>query len=140
MLRWTFNDRKLRSPLILVPVALDAAGGGGGGKTFRLSIDEAEESTPNYYLLEKLRLSFGLEIPGLANPARDDAGTDLPAAFSATRRALAAARLPFEDRTTPARRRSITLGRQGYGWRADTMWEQSVSRECPREPTGYTEG
>ncbi len=92
MLRWTFNDRELRSPLILVPVALDAAG---GGKTFRLSIDEAEESTPNYCLLEKLRLSFGLEIPGLANPARDDADIDLPAAFAATRRALAGARLPF---------------------------------------------
>jgi hypothetical protein len=92
MLRWTFNDRELRSPLILVPVTIEAAG---GGKTFRLSIDEAEESTPNYCLLEKLRLSFGLEIPGLVNPARDDAGIDLSAAFTATRRALATARLPF---------------------------------------------
>jgi len=92
MLRWTFNDRELRSPLVLVPVRLEASG---GGNTFRLSIDEAGESTPNYCLLEKLRLSFGLDIPGLANPSRDDSGIDLPAAFTATRRALASARLPF---------------------------------------------
>ncbi|QEW01624.1 DUF3320 domain-containing protein [Microbacterium caowuchunii] len=92
MLRWTFNDRELRSPLVLIPVTLESAG---GGKTFRLSIDEAGESTPNYCLLEKLRLSFGLDIPGLANPATDDSGIDLPAAFAATRQALAAARLPF---------------------------------------------
>lgn len=92
MLRWTSGDRELRSPLVLVPVSLEAAG---AGKTFRITLDESGESTPNYCLLEKLRLSFGLDIPGLANPARDESGIDLAAAFSATRRALAAARLPF---------------------------------------------
>lgn len=92
MLRWTSGDRELRSPLVLVPVSLEAAA---GGKTFRIVLDESGESTPNYCLLEKLRLTFGLEIPGLANPARDESGIDLAAAFSATRRALAAARLPF---------------------------------------------
>lgn len=92
MLRWRFNDRDLRSPLILVPVTLD---GTGSGSSFRLHIDEAGESTPNYCLLEKLRLSFGLEIPGLANPTKDEAGIDLAAALAATRHALAAARLPF---------------------------------------------
>lgn len=92
MLRWTFNDRELRSPLVLVPVSLETAG---AGNTFRLRIDEAGESTPNYCLLEKLRLSFGLDIPGLANPAKDESGIDLPAALTATRRALASARLPF---------------------------------------------
>ncbi|QEW04998.1 DUF4011 domain-containing protein [Microbacterium lushaniae] len=92
MLRWTFNDRELRSPLVLIPVTLESVG---GGKTFRLRVDEAGESTPNYCLLEKLRLSFGLIIPGLANPAKDESGIDLPAAFAATRQALAAARLSF---------------------------------------------
>ncbi|OJV84872.1 DUF4011 domain-containing protein [Microbacterium sp. 70-16] len=92
MLRWTFNDRELRSPLVLVPVVLEATA---GGKSFRISIDEAGESTPNYCLLEKLRVSYGLEIPGLANPAKDDAGIDLPAAFAAARRAVASARLSF---------------------------------------------
>ncbi|MDE0546352.1 DUF3320 domain-containing protein [Microbacterium sp. C7(2022)] len=92
MLRWTFNDRELRSPLVLVPVSLEAIG---GGNAFRLSIDEAGESTPNFCLLEKLRLSFGLDIPGLANPSKDESGIDLSAALTATRRALTAARLPF---------------------------------------------
>lgn len=92
MLRWTFNDRELRSPLVLVPVLLEPSG---RGQVFRLALDEAGESTPNYCLLEKLRVTFGLEIPGLANPAKDDAGIDLPAAFAATRQAIASARLPF---------------------------------------------
>ncbi len=92
MLRWRSGDRDLRSPLVLVPVSLEAAG---AGRTFRITLDESGESTPNYCLLEKLRLSFGLDIPGLANPARDESGIDLAAAFSATRRALAAAQLPF---------------------------------------------
>lgn len=92
MLRWRFGDRELSSPLILVPVKLEASG---RGSTYRLRIDEAGESTPNYCLLEKLRVTFGLEIPGLANPARDEAGINLPAAFAATRRGLAEARLSF---------------------------------------------
>uniref|UniRef100_UPI003A91DD89 DUF4011 domain-containing protein n=1 Tax=Glutamicibacter protophormiae TaxID=37930 RepID=UPI003A91DD89 len=92
MLRWVFNDRDLRSPLVLVPVTLETSG---RGASFRIAIDEAGESTPNYCLLEKLRVSFGLTIPGLAEPAKDDSGVDLAAAFAATRRAIATARLPF---------------------------------------------
>ncbi|WP_075201067.1 DUF3320 domain-containing protein [Leucobacter celer] len=92
MLRWESGDRELRSPLVLIPVSLVSSA---RGQTFRISLDEAGESTPNYCLLEKLRVSFGLEIPGLANPVRDDSGIDLAAAFAATRRALAEAKLPF---------------------------------------------
>lgn len=92
MLRWTFNDRELRSPLVLVPVTLESTA---RGQRYRVALDEAGESTPNYCLLEKLRVTFDLQIPGLANPAKDDSGIDLPAAFAATRQALAAARLPF---------------------------------------------
>lgn len=92
MLRWTFNDRELRSPLVLVPVTLESVG---RGQAFRIVLDEAGESTPNYCLLEKLRVAKGLEIPGLANPAKDDSGIDLPAAFAAVREAVARARLPF---------------------------------------------
>lgn len=92
MLRWKFNDRALSSPLVLVPVTLEASG---RGNVYRLKVDDAGESTPNYCLLEKLRVSFGLDIPGLANPTKDDAGINLPAAFAATRRALAEAQLPF---------------------------------------------
>lgn len=92
MLRWTFNDRELRSPLVLVPVTLESVG---RGQAFRIVLDEAGESTPNYCLLEKLRVAKGLEIPGLANPAKDDSGIDLPAAFAAVRESVARARLPF---------------------------------------------
>ncbi|MGB3374128.1 MAG: DUF3320 domain-containing protein [Microbacterium sp.] len=92
MLRWKFNDRELSSPLVLVPVTLEASG---RGNVYRLKVDDAGESTPNYCLLEKLRVSFGVEIPGLANPAKDDAGINLSAAFAATRQALTEARLPF---------------------------------------------
>lgn len=92
MLRWVFNDRELRSPLVLVPVTLKPAA---PGQKFQLTLDDTGESTPNYCLLEKLRVSFELEIPGLADPIRDEAGIDLPAAFAATRHALAKARLPF---------------------------------------------
>ena len=92
MLHWTFNDRELRSPLVLIPVNMTSAS---RGASYKLTIDEAGASTPNYCLLEKLRLSFGLEIPGLSNPTDDGAGIDLHARFTAVREAIAASGLPF---------------------------------------------
>lgn len=92
MLRWRFNDRDLRSPLILVPVTLEPAG---RGAVFRIRVDDTGESTPNYCLLEKLRVTHGIRIPGLENPVKDDAGINLAAAFASARQALAEARLPF---------------------------------------------
>lgn len=89
---WTVNDRELRSPLVLVPVVLEPAGRGGA---YRVRLDEAGASTPNYCLLEKLRHEHGLSIPGLAKPADDSAGVDLAGAFRATREALLAAGLPY---------------------------------------------
>lgn len=136
MLRWTFNDRELRSPLVLVPVTLEASG---GGRTFQLILDDAGESTPNYCLLEKLRLSFGLEIPGLANPARDDSGIDLQAAFAATRRALASARLSFTVEDTVDL--SILQFAKFRLWKdLDENWEElsknSLVRHLIETPTG----
>lgn len=92
MLRWQLDGRELRSPLILVPVRLV---GTARSRYYRLVIDEAGESTPNYSLLEKLRTTHGLEIPGLRDPARDESGIDLFAALTATRVAISRARLPF---------------------------------------------
>lgn len=97
MLAWRFNDRDLRSPLVLVPVQLSTTS---RGQTYRIRLDEAGVSTPNYCLLEKLRVSFGLEIPGLAEPGEDASGIDLAAAFDAVRRAIAAAGLPFRVEET----------------------------------------
>ncbi len=91
-LRWEFNDRQLQSPLVLVPVTLESVS---RGQSFRLVLDEAGASTPNYCLLEKLKVSFGIEVPGLANPATDAAGIDLGAAFDAVRQAMIDAKRPF---------------------------------------------
>ncbi|MBD8477025.1 DUF3320 domain-containing protein [Microbacterium sp. CFBP 8794] len=91
-LRWEFNDRQLQSPLVLVPVTLESVS---RGQSFRLVLDEAGASTPNYCLLEKLKVSFGIEVPGLANPATDAAGIDLGAAFDAVRQAMVDAKRPF---------------------------------------------
>ena len=91
-LHWEFNDRQLQSPLVLVPVTLESVS---RGQSFRLVLDEAGASTPNYCLLEKLKVSFGIEVPGLANPATDAAGIDLGAAFDAVRQAMVDAKRPF---------------------------------------------
>ncbi|WP_368496873.1 DUF4011 domain-containing protein [Herbiconiux sp. A18JL235] len=92
MLHWSFNDRELRSPLILIPVNLTTAN---RGSLYRLTLDESGASTPNYCLLEKLSQAFDLTIPGLAEPAQDGAGIDLQAAFTAVRQAMLDAHLPF---------------------------------------------
>ncbi|MBD8534420.1 DUF3320 domain-containing protein [Plantibacter sp. CFBP 13570] len=97
MLSWRFGDRDLRSPLVLVPVTLTTTS---RGSSYRLTLDESGSSTPNYCLLEKLRLSLGLEIPGLANPVEDGSGIDLPAAFTAVRQAILDAGLPFRVEET----------------------------------------
>lgn len=97
MLNWRFNDRDLRSPLILVPVTLTTTN---RGQRYVLTIDEAGASTPNYCLVEKLRVSFGLEIPGLANPTEDDSGIDLELSFNAVREAVAKAGLSFRVEET----------------------------------------
>ncbi|TFC59573.1 DUF3320 domain-containing protein [Cryobacterium sp. TMT2-15-1] len=97
MLHWRFNDRDLRSPLVLVPVNMTSAS---RGTSYRLTIDEAGASTPNYCLIEKLRVSLGLDIPGLANATEDGSGIDLPAAFYAVREAIALAGLPFRVEET----------------------------------------
>jgi hypothetical protein len=92
MLSWRFNDRDLRSPLVLVPVSLSTAN---RGERYLLTIDEAGTSTPNYCLLEKLRVTFGLEIPDLANPSEDGSGIDLNETFNAVRRVIADRGLHF---------------------------------------------
>ncbi|MDY7541184.1 DUF3320 domain-containing protein [Cryobacterium sp. 5B3] len=97
MLHWRFNDRELRSPLVLIPVNMTSAS---RGSSYRLTIDEAGASTPNYCLLEKLRASFGLEIAGLATPGEDASGIDLAGAFTAVREAIAEAGLPFRVEET----------------------------------------
>lgn len=96
-LLWELDGRTLRSPLVLVPVNLTSAGKNG---LYRVTLDEAGQSTPNYCLLEKLAQTHGLRIPGLAEPAEDGSGIDLVAAFNAVREAVSAKGLAFRVENT----------------------------------------
>ncbi|NVM96178.1 DUF4011 domain-containing protein [Arthrobacter wenxiniae] len=96
-LLWELDGRALRSPLVLIPVTLTSAGKNG---LYRVTLDEAGQSTPNYCLLEKLAQSHGLRIPGLAEPAEDGSGIDLDAAFNAVREAVSAKGLAFRVENT----------------------------------------
>lgn len=96
-LLWELDGRALRSPLVLIPVTLTSAGKNG---LYRVALDEAGQSTPNYCLLEKLAQSHGLRIPGLAEPAEDGSGIDLDAAFNAVREAVSAKGLAFRVENT----------------------------------------
>ena len=93
---WDFNGRTLRSPLVLVPVKVELA----RGSRYRVVLDESGTSTPNYCLLEKLKQTNNLLIPGLAEPTDDGSGIDLEAAFRATRLAVNEAGLPFRLEST----------------------------------------
>jgi hypothetical protein len=98
-LRWQLDGRDLRSPLVLVPVHLVART---RGTEYRMVLDEAGTSTPNFCLLEKLRQVHGLSVPGLAEPVEDDTGIDLAAALHAVRTSVAAAGLPYRVEETAA--------------------------------------
>src|SRR4051794_13314944 len=94
---WELDGRPLRSPLVLVPVVLTPTSRTGA---YRITLDEAGSSTPNYCLLEKLRQLHGLTVPQLAEPAADGSGIDLDAALEAMRSALVGYRLPYRVEPT----------------------------------------
>ena len=94
---WNLDGRDLRSPVVLVPVVASPRSRHGD---YRIELDEAGTSTPNYCLLEKLRQVHGLSIPGLAEPVEDSAGIDLDATFRALRTALAEAGLNYRVEQT----------------------------------------
>jgi hypothetical protein len=94
---WNLDGRDLRSPVVLVPVALSPRSRRGD---YRIELDQASTSTPNYCLLEKLRQVHGLSVRGLAQPVEDSAGIDLDAAFRALRTALAGAGLNYRVEQT----------------------------------------
>ncbi|WP_141785778.1 DUF4011 domain-containing protein [Ornithinicoccus hortensis] len=96
---WHLDGKDLRSPLVLVPVKLVATGRG-DRTSYRLRLDEAGGSTPNYCLLEKLKATHGIQIPELAEPKEDLSGIDLDAALGAVRRTLAVKGLPFHVEDT----------------------------------------
>jgi hypothetical protein len=86
-------------------------------------LDESGTSTPNYCLLEKLKQTDGLSVPGLAEPAEDASGIDLEAALRATREAIAAAGLPY--RVEPSVDLAILQFAKFRLWKdLDDNWEE----------------
>src|SRR4051794_16371994 len=94
---WELDGRPLRSPLVLVPVVLTPTSRTGA---YRITLDEAGSSTPNYCLLEKLRQLHGVVIPQLNELTTDGSGVDLDAALEALRTALVGYRLPYRVEPT----------------------------------------
>ena len=92
---WELDGRPLRSPLVLIPVVLTPMGRTG---SYRLALDEAGSSTPNYCLLEKLRQVHGLGVPTLTEAV--DGTLDLDAALEAMRTALVGHGLPYRVEST----------------------------------------
>src|ERR687885_888795 len=68
---WELDGRPLRSPLVLVPVTLAPTSRTGA---YRITLDDAGSSTPNYCLLEKLRQGDGPPRPRLTEPRGGGAG------------------------------------------------------------------
>ena len=90
---WSIKGKAVRSPLILIPVALKAKG---RGDSYTLSLDETGGSTPNFCLIEKLRQEMNVSIPELENPAQEESGIDIDGTLRAVRRALIEKGLPFQ--------------------------------------------
>jgi hypothetical protein len=92
---WELDGRPLRSPLLLVPVVLNAVGRTG---SYRLSLDESGSSTPNYCLLEKLRQVHGLVVPTLTDAG--ESTLELERALEAMRVGLVGHGLPYRVEAT----------------------------------------
>jgi DNA polymerase III delta prime subunit len=84
-LEWSESGKDGIAPLFLVPVKLV---GGRGSTTFTLALDETRQVEPNYCLVEKLRLSWGVAVPELTDPGQDESGIDVEGALAAVRSAL----------------------------------------------------
>ena len=90
-LSWTTKEgRKVRSPLILVPVTLTSKN---RGREFFLSIDEGSQVMPNFSLAEKLLRDEGIKLENLVNLVEDESGVDVDGTFEHVRKTLANAGL-----------------------------------------------
>lgn len=90
-LSWTTKEgRKVRSPLILVPVTLVSKN---RGREFFLSIDEGSQIMPNFSLAEKLLRDEGIKLENLVNLVEDESGVDIDGTFEYVRKTLANAGL-----------------------------------------------
>ncbi|MGZ9884001.1 DUF3320 domain-containing protein [Rhodococcus ruber] len=81
----TSTGVEARAPLFLLPVRLV---GGVGRKPFQITVDTTEVATPNYCLVEWLRLKHNVSIESLESPKLDDSGLDIVHALRGIRAAL----------------------------------------------------
>lgn len=91
----TWRDRdgdEMVSPLFLLPVRVQADRGAG---LMRMEADANGFTTPNYCLLEKLKVSYRLDVPEFENPAEGASGIDVETALQSLRHAIHDRRLPF---------------------------------------------
>lgn len=72
-LHWKTNNAELDSPLILVPVSITAKN---RSKDFYISLEESGV-TPNFSLVEKLKVEYKLNIDALSNLQTDSFGIDV---------------------------------------------------------------
>lgn len=92
LIHTTSSGKDARAPLFLLPVKVV---GGTGRSQFKLKVDTAGVSTPNYCLVEWLRIKHNASIPALENPPLDEHGIDIDEALKGIRSALVEHNLDF---------------------------------------------
>jgi Protein of unknown function (DUF4011)/AAA domain/REase_MTES_1575 len=86
------DGSEAHAPLFLLPVRIE---GGTGRRPYALVVDGAEVASPNYCLIEWLRVKHGVEIPELQRPIRDEHGIDIPRTLAAVHARLVDNRLNY---------------------------------------------
>lgn len=76
--------KEVRSPMFIIPIRLS----GTAQTSIRITMDEGGEISPNYCLVEKLRIELGLRLRELESPNLDDAGIDVDHMISTIRSQL----------------------------------------------------
>ncbi|MBY6414295.1 DUF3320 domain-containing protein [Rhodococcus sp. BP-252] len=92
LIHTTSSGNEARAPLFLLPIKVV---GGSGRSQFKITVDTAAVSTPNYCLVEWLRIKHNATIPALQNPPLDDNGIDIDEALKQIRSALVEHNLDF---------------------------------------------
>ncbi|MFF4893465.1 DUF4011 domain-containing protein [Micromonospora chersina] len=78
------------APLFLLPVRIE---GGSGRRPYAMVIDGTEVASPNYCLIEWLRVKHGVRIPELEQPVLDEHGIDIAKTLAAINTGLVDNRL-----------------------------------------------
>lgn len=85
LIHHTSSGAEARAPLFLLPVKII---GGTGRSPYQIVVDATEVATPNYCLVEWLRLKHNVTIEALKSPTLDASGLDIDHALQGIRAAL----------------------------------------------------